>query len=47
MKETKINEIYSEFGQDLLVLEMLGWKRNGFFLIQGLQTGCNQITLTF
>ena len=39
MKEANVNEIYSEFGQDRLVLEMLGWKRNGFFLDSGASDG--------
>jgi FkbM family methyltransferase len=39
MKEANVNEIYSEFGQDLLVLELLGWKRNGFFLDSGASDG--------
>lgn len=39
MKEAKIEKLYSEFGQDIFVLEMLGWKRNGFFLDSGASDG--------
>ncbi len=39
MEETKIKKMYSEFGQDLFVLEMLRWKRNGFFLDSGASDG--------
>ncbi len=39
MEETKIDKLYSEFGQDIFVLEMLGWKRNGFFLDSGASDG--------
>lgn len=39
MRETNIDRICSEFGQDIFVLEMLGWKRNGFFLDSGASDG--------
>lgn len=39
MKKARTNGIYSEFGQDLLVLELLGWKHNGFFLDSGASDG--------
>ena len=39
MRETNIDKIRSEFGQDIFVLEMLGWKRDGFFLDSGASDG--------
>ncbi len=39
MKGVNIDKMYSEFGQDIFVLEMLGWKRNGFFLDSGASDG--------
>jgi FkbM family methyltransferase len=39
MRETNNDRIRSEFGQDIFVLEMLGWKRDGFFLDSGASDG--------
>lgn len=39
MKESNIERPYSEFGQDVFVLELLDWKRNGFFLDSGAADG--------
>jgi FkbM family methyltransferase len=39
MRENNIDRIRSEFGQDIFVLEMLGWKRDGFFLDSGASDG--------
>jgi hypothetical protein len=39
MKEANVDKMYTEFGQDIFVLKLLGWKRNGFFLDSGASDG--------